>query len=80
MVGISALVAVILGLPLGLLLVMTAPNNILDSPKLHKVLSAVVNTGRSFGLYKTWTKLDITKSCLLPASSRTVERHSVHKK
>ncbi len=48
MVSISALVAVILGLPLGLLLVMTASNNILESPKLHKVLSAVVNTGRSF--------------------------------
>ncbi|MFQ4143608.1 methionine ABC transporter permease [Chlorogloeopsis sp. ULAP02] len=48
MVGISALVAVVLGLPLGLLLVMTSPGNILNSPKFNQVLSAVVNTGRSF--------------------------------
>jgi D-methionine transport system permease protein len=39
---------VILGLPLGLLLVMLGPGNILDNPKLHKPLSAIVNTGRSF--------------------------------
>ncbi len=48
MVGISVLIAVILGLPLGLLLVMLSPGNILDNPKLHKPLSAIVNTGRSF--------------------------------
>lgn len=48
MVGISALVAVLLGLPLGLLLVMTNPGNILDAPKVNQVLSAIVNTGRSF--------------------------------
>jgi D-methionine transport system permease protein len=48
MVGISALVAVVLGLPLGLLLVMTSPGNVLNAPKLNQVLSAVVNTGRSF--------------------------------
>ena len=48
MVGISALVAVFLGLPLGLLLVMTNPGNILDAPKVNQVLSAIVNTGRSF--------------------------------
>ncbi|MBD2433451.1 MULTISPECIES: methionine ABC transporter permease [Fischerella] len=48
MVGISAFVAVLLGLPLGLLLVMTSPGNVLNAPKLNQVLSAVVNTGRSF--------------------------------
>ncbi|KAB8314839.1 ABC transporter permease [Tolypothrix campylonemoides VB511288] len=48
MVGISALAAVLLGLPLGLLLVMTNPGNILDAPKVNQVLSAIVNTGRSF--------------------------------
>lgn len=48
MVGISALVAVVLGLPLGLFLVMTAPGNFLDSANINKVLSALVNTGRSF--------------------------------
>jgi D-methionine transport system permease protein len=48
MVGISTGVAVVLGLPLGLLLVMLSPGNILDNPRLHKPLSAIVNTGRSF--------------------------------
>ncbi len=48
MVGISALIAVVLGLPVGLLLVMTSPGNVLNAPKLNRVLSAVVNTGRSF--------------------------------
>lgn len=48
MVSISALVAIALGLPLGLLLVMTVPGNLLDFPQLHKVLGAIVNTGRSF--------------------------------
>lgn len=48
MVGISTIVAVILGLPLGLLLVLTGTGNVLASPRLHKVLSAIVNTGRSF--------------------------------
>lgn len=48
MVAISTFIAVLLGLPLGLLLVVTAPGNILDYPPLYKVLSTVVNTGRSF--------------------------------
>ncbi|OUL25400.1 methionine ABC transporter permease [Nostoc sp. T09] len=48
MVGISAIVAILLGLPVGLLLVMTSPGKVLDSPKLNQVLSAIVNTGRSF--------------------------------
>ena len=48
MVGFSTIVAVLLGLPLGLLLVLTGAGNVLDSPKLHKVLSTLVNIGRSF--------------------------------
>lgn len=48
MVAISTFIAVLLGLPLGLLLVVTAPGNILDNPPLYKVLSTIVNTGRSF--------------------------------
>lgn len=48
MVGISAGVAVLLGLPLGLLLVMTGPGNVLNAPRLNQVLSSIVNTGRSF--------------------------------
>jgi D-methionine transport system permease protein len=48
MVGVSAVVAILLGLPVGLLLVMTSPGNVLYAPKLNKILSAIVNTGRSF--------------------------------
>ncbi|GJD19837.1 putative ABC transporter, permease protein [Rivularia sp. IAM M-261] len=48
MVAISTFIAVLLGLPLGLLLVVTAPGNILDHPSLYKVFSTFVNTGRSF--------------------------------
>jgi D-methionine transport system permease protein len=48
MVAISATVAILLGLPVGLLLVMTSPGNVLNYPKLNQVLSAIVNTGRSF--------------------------------
>ncbi|MBD3886202.1 ABC transporter permease [Phormidium tenue FACHB-886] len=47
MVGISALIAVLVGLPLGLLLVTTAPHNILANPALHKILGSIVNVGRS---------------------------------
>lgn len=48
MIGISAGVAVLLGLPLGLLLVMTSPGNVLKASRLNQALSAIVNTGRSF--------------------------------
>lgn len=48
MVAISTLIAVFFGLPLGVLLVMTAPGNILNYPQLYKILSTIVNTGRSF--------------------------------
>jgi D-methionine transport system permease protein len=48
MVGVSTLVAVLLGLPLGVFLVLTTPGNILAAPRLNKVLGAIVNVGRSF--------------------------------
>lgn len=31
---------------------MTGPGNLLDFPQLHKVLGAIVNTGRSFPYVK----------------------------
>ncbi|MEH2275766.1 MAG: MetQ/NlpA family ABC transporter substrate-binding protein [Nostoc sp.] len=46
--SISAVVAILLGLPLGLILVMTGTGNLLDFPQVHKVLCAIINTGRSF--------------------------------
>ena len=47
MVGISALLAVLFGLPLGLLLVITAPSHILPHPAIQKILGSIVNVGRS---------------------------------
>jgi D-methionine transport system permease protein len=47
MVGISALLAVLFGLPLGLLLVITAPNHILPNSAIQKILGSIVNVGRS---------------------------------
>jgi D-methionine transport system permease protein len=48
MVGVSTLVAVLLGLPLGVLLVMTSTGNILEAPRLNRILGMIVNVGRSF--------------------------------
>ncbi|HEY9763102.1 MAG TPA: methionine ABC transporter permease [Trichocoleus sp.] len=47
MVSISALLAALFGLPLGLLLVMTGPKGFLPNRNLHQVLGSVVNAGRS---------------------------------
>lgn len=47
MVLVSALLAVVLGLPLGILLVVTDRRHILDNPSLHKGLGLVVNLVRS---------------------------------
>lgn len=47
MVGVSAVLAVLFGLPLGLLLVTTAPGNILASSAVNRALGAIVNAGRS---------------------------------
>ncbi len=47
MVGISVALAMVGGLPLGVLLVTTSPGNITPNPAAYKVLSTVVNIGRS---------------------------------
>ena len=47
MTGLSSIVTVLLGLPLGLALVVTAPNGLRPSRTLNAVLSTVVNIGRS---------------------------------
>jgi D-methionine transport system permease protein len=47
MVGVSLAIATLCGLPLGILLVITAPNHIRPNPTLHSALSIIVNIGRS---------------------------------
>lgn len=47
MVSISAILAALFGLPLGLLLVTSAPKGFLANPLLYRILGAVVNAGRS---------------------------------
>ena len=47
MVSVSAVLATLLGLPLGLLLVVTAPNGFLANSGLHRILGSIVNIGRS---------------------------------
>jgi len=48
MVFFSTLFSVILGLPLGILLCVTAPGGIRQKPVLNEVLSRIVNVLRSF--------------------------------
>lgn len=47
MVGVSTLVAALIGLPLGVVLVATSSGHILEQPSLNRLLSAVVNATRS---------------------------------
>lgn len=47
MVSISAALAAVFGLPLGLLLVITAPRGFLENASLHQGLGSLVNVGRS---------------------------------
>lgn len=47
MVGASMALTVLLGVPLGVLLVATAPGGLAPQPLAHRVLGAVVNLGRS---------------------------------
>ncbi|HWR40722.1 MAG TPA: methionine ABC transporter permease [Patescibacteria group bacterium] len=47
MVGISALIAVVAGIPLGVILVITGKGHILEHSLVHTVLGAVVNATRS---------------------------------
>lgn len=48
MVIVSALLAIFCGLPLGIILTITAKGHLKESPGLHKVLGFIVNVGRSF--------------------------------
>jgi D-methionine transport system permease protein len=47
MVSVSALLAMVLGLPLGLLLVITGPSSFLPNPGINQILGTVINAGRS---------------------------------
>lgn len=47
MVGVSTFFTMLLGLPLGVLLVITDAGQILAAPRLNKVLGGIVNVGRS---------------------------------
>jgi D-methionine transport system permease protein len=47
MVGVSLLIAALFGLPLGILLVITAPGHIRPNQALYSALSIIVNIGRS---------------------------------
>jgi len=47
MVGISAGIALLAGIPLALFLVLSAPGGIVAAPLLHRVLSAIVNGFRA---------------------------------
>ena len=47
MVGISGLIATALGLPLGVLLYVTRPGQILAQPSTHRILGMLTNIGRS---------------------------------
>jgi D-methionine transport system permease protein len=47
MVGISAVLAMAVGLPLGLLLVITNTGGVLENSSLNQALGSIVNVGRS---------------------------------
>jgi D-methionine transport system permease protein len=47
MVGIAALLTVLLGIPLGVLLTVTAPGGLAPRPLLNRLLGLVVNLGRA---------------------------------
>lgn len=48
MVFFSTLFSLLIGFPIGILLTVTKKGNILESPKLNKVLDFIINTLRSF--------------------------------
>jgi D-methionine transport system permease protein len=47
MVGVALVVSTVLGLPLGIALVVTEPGHLQPNQFLYKILSVVVNVGRS---------------------------------
>lgn len=48
MVFFSVIFSLLIGIPMGILLYVTKPNNILPMNKLNKILDLIVNIGRSF--------------------------------
>jgi D-methionine transport system permease protein len=48
MVLLATIAALVIGLPLGILLVVTEKNNIVEAPKLNKILGTIINLFRSF--------------------------------
>jgi D-methionine transport system permease protein len=47
MVGASAAIALLAGIPLAVLLVLTAPNGVLTAPRFHRVAGSIVNAFRA---------------------------------
>ena len=64
MVGASALVAALCGVPLALILVVSAPNGIRPAPRVHRVLAALTN-----GFRATPFIILLWPSCPSPGSS-----------
>ena len=61
MVFFSTLFSLIMGFPIGILLVITKEGNILEKPRLNKILGMIINTLRSFPFI-------ILMICLFPLS------------
>ena len=61
MVFFSTLFSLLIGFPVGVLLVITKPGNIMEKPKLNQVLEVVINALRSFPFI-------ILMICLFPLS------------
>lgn len=61
MVFFSTFFSLLMGFPIGILLVITKEGNILEKPKLNKVLEIIINTLRSFPFI-------ILMICLFPLS------------
>lgn len=47
MVGVSTLISTVLGLPLGIVLTVTARGHLLEAPSFNRILGAITNAGRS---------------------------------
>jgi D-methionine transport system permease protein len=47
MVGFSLVLSAVFGIPLGIVLVITEPRHIKPAPVIHKLLSTIINIGRS---------------------------------
>ena len=65
MVFFSTIFSLLIGFPIGVLLVVTKEGNIMERPKLNKVLEIVINTLRSFPFI-------ILMICLFPLSRKIV--------